>query len=408
MKRDQKMSRDQELMKKIKEIVIPEVTFRPPATIIDAMRFFKEASIKYDQSDVCKMERGIDFVVKLPMNFWEQTTSSTNADPFAASATGSNNIPVIPALSGRFISLFDALKLVCDVTGMKFTIRDGIVWIVPCCCSDESLFTRDYYTWAVSGVEPSLQGERENRQDFKNFFAELGVHWPVGSSISWLPRLGLLRVTNRYEELDVLDRVCKDSSLFPRMVEVDVQIHAFSFEDIEKLRLTGDMSVKTLMALRKNGNARPVASATVMTMSGQEAVLKAVQEVVYPTELLTEVNQAECNIALQSAPRALVPGNFTTRETGMTLQVVPEISSTDQSQIHVRLKPQWVTLEGWKSFPAERTVGWRHTTFPFKQPMFGVTSFETDVTVEAGKTVLLGSSSTPDGKWVHVGFLTVK
>jgi hypothetical protein len=24
------------------------------------------------------------------------------------------------------------------------------------------------------------------------------------------------------------------------------------------------------------------------------------------------------------------------------------------------------------------------------------------------KTVLLGSSSTPDGKWVHVGFLTVK
>jgi hypothetical protein len=37
-----------------------------------------------------------------------------------------------------------------------------------------------------------------------------------------------------------------------------------------------------------------------------------------------------------------------------------------------------------------------------------MTSYETQTVVEAGKTILLGCSSTPDGKWVHVGFLTAK
>ena len=127
--------------------------------------------------------------------------------------------------------------------------------------------------------------------------------------------------------------------------------------------------------------------------------MKAVQEVICPTELLTDSSQEGS---------ALMPSSFAMREAGMILQVVPELATLDASLIHVTLKPQWITLVGWKSYPAKRAAGWTHNTLTFKQPVFGVTSFETETVVEAGKTVLLGSSSTPDGKWVHVGFLTVK
>ncbi|MCL1921928.1 MAG: von Willebrand factor type A domain-containing protein [Kiritimatiellaeota bacterium] len=39
--------------------------------------------------------------------------------------------PLVPAMSARFISLYDALKLVCDMTGTKPLIEDGRVAVVP-------------------------------------------------------------------------------------------------------------------------------------------------------------------------------------------------------------------------------------------------------------------------------------
>jgi hypothetical protein len=52
--------------------------------------------------------------------------------------------PVIPALSARFINLYDALKLVCDVTDMRFRIRDGIVRIMPYVDPSTEFITRVY------------------------------------------------------------------------------------------------------------------------------------------------------------------------------------------------------------------------------------------------------------------------
>jgi type II secretory pathway component GspD/PulD (secretin) len=96
------------------------------------------------------------------------------------------------------------------------------------------------------------------------------------------------------------------------------------------------------------------------------------------------------------------------REVGMILQVVPEIAAAEHSQINVMLNPRWVTLDRWETYPADLAAGWAHKTLSFRQPVFGMTSFQTQACVKDGGTVLLGSCSTPDGKWVHVGFLTVK
>jgi Flp pilus assembly secretin CpaC len=400
--------KDTEVEKKMREIVIPEVVLRPPATIIDALQFFKDASIKYDQPGVCEMGRGINFVLKLPMNALPQTGSSTNVDPFASSSA-LNGVPVIPAMSARFINLYDAVKLVCDVTSMKLKFRDGIVWIVPLRCGDGELITRIY---SVSSSPPCAVCERtradaglcsgdNHRQDWRPFFEQLGVNWPLGSSLSVkeVASVSLSRVTNTDVNLCVFENALEYLGVYPRMVEVDVQIHAFTTEDIEKLRLSSDMSLESLMALRKKGKSKQVASATALVKSGGAALVKAVREVRYPTELSNTSGQGG---------GVLMPSAFVFREVGMTLQVFPEITATDQPQLRLKVKPQWVTLEGWKSYPANLGAGWAHKTLAFKQPVFGMTSFETETIVQNGGTVLLGSSSTPDGKWVHVGFLTAK
>ena len=370
---------------KMRDIVIPEMTFRPPATIIDAVRLFKEASVEYDKTGVPEAQRGLSFVLKLPAN---------------------EGAPVIPAVSARSIDLYDALKLVCDVTGMKFRIKDGVIWIVPVVDSEDGLITRVYPVLStlrerMSNADSSRMGD-DNRQDWKVFFASMGVNWPEGSSVSYVASISVLRVTNTPENLDVLEQVLDDLTVHPCMVEVEMQILAFRTEDIEQLRLSGDVSVDSLTVLRQKGKAKPVASATVLTRSGQEAVMRSVQEVLYPTEL-----DMRSGSTSGDGVGALRPCLFEMREVGMCLQVVPEIAAADQSQINLLLNPRWVTLDRWEKVPADLAAGWPQTTRSFRQPVFGVTSFQTQVTVKDGGTVLLGSCSTLDGKWVHVGFLTV-
>ena len=391
------------LEQKLRDIVIPEITFRPPATIIDAVEHFAKASRDYDNPDIPEARRGLSFALKLPESAVSSPSATDSADPFAPSAVPAttNAVPIISALSARFINLYDALKLVCDVTGMKFRIRDGIIWIVPLGDPEDELITRIYPV--LTSLSERMGGVDNNLgQDWKAFFAQMGVNWPAGSSIKYLRCLNRLHVTNTPENLAVFEQVLVDLVISPLMVETEVQIHAFRPEDIETLRLSGDVSVASLTALRQKGRSRPVASASVLTRSGREAVMKSVREVLYPTDW------TGAGSASGEGAKALWPADFEMRETGMILQVVPEISTTDYSQISLLLNPQWITLDGWEAYPAALAGRWRASKVPLRQPLFEVTCFQTQVTVKNGETVLLGGSATPDGEWVHFGFLTAK
>jgi len=186
----------------------------------------------------------------------------------------------------------------------------------------------------------------------------------------------------------------------PKQVEIDFQIVAFRTKDIERLQLAGGMTKEALFELRKAGKGKLLGTSSVVTQNGSEAMMKTVQEVIYPTDPKTMGVQA-------SQSGALVPGDFATREVGMILQVIPEVVP-DGKLINVTLYPAWVTLDRWESYPATLASEGKHKTMPFRLPVFGVTSFSTKVQVENGGTILLGSSLTPDGEYVNVGFLTAR
>jgi general secretion pathway protein D len=258
---------EQIISKKLREIVIPEVTFRPPATIIDAVDFFKQASRDYDNPEIPIEQRGVNLVLKLASTTAAPAAAGAaaapaaeNADPFASAtpSASAGGVPVIQALSARFINLYDALKLVCDVTGMKFRIRGNIVMIVPTNDPDAELMTRSYnvlsslterlgaatseMAGAGGGAKAAgdaggfmAQSSMGEKQDWKDFFMKMGVNWPEGSSISYMATIGKLRVTNTAEQLAVFEQVLEDLNVTPRLIEIEARFVEVSQKDLNSL-----------------------------------------------------------------------------------------------------------------------------------------------------------------------------
>ena len=127
--------------KRLRRIVIPDFEIGPPKTLIDAIDFFKQASVDYDDPKIPLEQRGVSFVLKLKDDGTGGHMASEGEDPFAVRAI--NEAPVIPKLSARFISLYDVIALVCDTTGYTFSMRGGFVSITP----------------KEDGVEPMRQNE---------------------------------------------------------------------------------------------------------------------------------------------------------------------------------------------------------------------------------------------------------
>ncbi|MDD2598054.1 MAG: CopG family antitoxin [Kiritimatiellae bacterium] len=116
---------------RLKRVIIPEFTIGPPATIIDAVDFFKQASRDYDDPTIPVERRGVSLILK--MNAHEKGEGELPDDPFAepSDAGHTPEIPVLPRISARFISLYDALTLVCDAAGYQFRLSRGLIMITP-------------------------------------------------------------------------------------------------------------------------------------------------------------------------------------------------------------------------------------------------------------------------------------
>jgi len=93
---------------RMKAMRLPEVSFKPPQTIADAVEFFRVASKDFDLPEVPVEKRGFNFMLRVD---------------------GSDEVPEIPLVKVKDISFYDALKLVCESVGYMFVVRDSIVII---------------------------------------------------------------------------------------------------------------------------------------------------------------------------------------------------------------------------------------------------------------------------------------
>ena len=259
------LSQEQSIEKRMKGMKLPSVSFRPPATLVDAVEYFRQASKDFDLPEVPAEDRGINIVLRLNSALTGGAgTNKDEGDAFSSSASSddeansaSGPVPQIPAITASNISLWQALDQVCQVTGYKFQISGPFVVVMPKDATIDDFITRSYnvldlFVDRVSNaatdiresrgsrfggggntLEPSEGGSQE--RDWKQFFAEMGVAWPPNSSISYIKTIGKLRVTNTADNLAVFEQALNDLNVTPTLVEIETRFVEVSQEDLNSL-----------------------------------------------------------------------------------------------------------------------------------------------------------------------------
>lgn len=90
------------LVGRMKKIVIPSFSFKPPATVADVIGFFHDQSVEHDDPTLPEGKRGIRFVLK-------------------GEDSGKLAKTPVPKLAAKKLSLYNALDLVCNVTGLTYS-----------------------------------------------------------------------------------------------------------------------------------------------------------------------------------------------------------------------------------------------------------------------------------------------
>jgi len=258
---------EQTIVQRMKDMRLPAISFKPPATIIDAVEYFRGASKDFDRPDIPIEKRGFNFVLKTPEAVHMQA-NNPNEDSDDFSDTGANDaggagplgVPVIPMITASDISFFDALKLVCDSVDYKFSVQGPIVMVMHKSMSTDELVLRKYSVLATitekmsnaredittmqsggfgggaSKRQSSDEGEENQERDWKEFFHLLGgVEWPEGSTISYVKTVGKLFVNNTQENLAKLEAVLAEIAAPVTLIEIETRFVEVCQDDLNSL-----------------------------------------------------------------------------------------------------------------------------------------------------------------------------
>ena len=258
---DPERTQEQDIERRMREMRLPTISFKPPATIMDAIEFFRQASVDYDRPDIPIEKRGFNFILKTPQSLKAQT-ETVASDDFSNNAAEetteapSNGLDPIPTITASDISFYEALSLVCDSVNYKFIVRGTVVMVMHKDMSTAELLSRKYnvpeaFVERVNTASEEIktmggfgnnnqqkQNEDEEEgegRDWKAFFHEMGVKWPEGSSIKHIKALGKLYVRNTRENLAEFEKVLDELGGQPQLIEIETRFVEVAQEDLNSL-----------------------------------------------------------------------------------------------------------------------------------------------------------------------------
>ena len=261
---DPERTQEQEILKRMKEMRLPNISFKPPATIVDAVEEFRRLSRDYDRPDIPAEKRGFNFVLRTPPGAIKIQPEEETSDDFSASAssgeaTPSNGLDPIQTIMASDITFYEAMKLVCDSVRYKFIVSGQVVMVMPQDMSTAELIARKYnvpeaFVERVDSASEELKSmgggfgsssrrssssssseEEGEGQNWKAFFEEMGVSWPEGSSIKHIKSLGKLYVRNTRENLAEFEKVLDELGGQPQLIEIETRFVEVSQEDLNSL-----------------------------------------------------------------------------------------------------------------------------------------------------------------------------
>jgi general secretion pathway protein D len=245
----QEERRGTELMiARLNQIIVPRIDFRD-ATVRQAVSFLQQQSRTLGAG--AGDESGINIVLKLPA---ATAPAPAAADEFGETAA----LTAAPAdtritLNLTNVPLYEALRYVATLAGLKVKVEPFAVSIVPLSEPTDTLEQREFkvppgFITGTGGSdgEPAVfagRGEDDQggprlaaRQGAKEFLESQGVEFPPGASANFIPGSSRLVVRNTAPNLDLIESLV-DAAMGeqPTQVEIEAKFVEVSQDNLKEL-----------------------------------------------------------------------------------------------------------------------------------------------------------------------------
>ena len=239
------------IMQKMSEIKFPEINFRE-ASLADVVTFLSDQSRKLDEPK----HEGVNIVLGPGVSGGVETAPAPAAGADAAAAAAAT--PAAGGTGGRSITLqlhnipmFDALKLIVPLAGLKYRVDSYAVILLPTDAPDEEMTTESYgvspdaFTkYAVTAGADTGGGGAEKMTggtvtqvsiDLKALFKDAGVEFPPGSSITFNQKTSKIIIRNTPKNIEAFLKVLPSFDAVPTQVEIEARFIDINQTDLDEL-----------------------------------------------------------------------------------------------------------------------------------------------------------------------------
>ena len=232
----QEERRGTELMvARLNRIIIPRVDLRD-ATVRQAINFLQQRSRELDTTESNADSRGVNIVLKLPSGAAATpVVNEIGGEPVAAAPSPDNRI----TLNLSNVPLYEALRYVATLAGLKVKVEPFAVSIVPLSEPTDTLEQREFKVppgfisgTGTEGTEQVAQAGRATEDGSaiklgarilaKDFLESQGVEFPPGASANFIPGRSRLVVRNTAANLDLIESLV-DAAMGEQPTQVEIQ-----------------------------------------------------------------------------------------------------------------------------------------------------------------------------------------
>jgi len=255
------VSHTEAMTAKLNRIIIPNLNL-DDTTIRDAVNYLRQLSVKYDTMETNPEKRGVNIFLKLAQA------------PAGGAGTGSDILPPLPAtpdqpaaaavpgatpaaaaataapvatedtritLDLNNIPLYEALRYVANLAGLKIKIDPVAVSLVPLTDVSNELITKEYKvppTFIPKKAITPAAGQNTgfgaavatdantprigSSQSAQEYLSSLGVQFPEGASAQYIPAGSKLVVRNTQDNIDFIDELV-DATIGAAPTQVEIQ-----------------------------------------------------------------------------------------------------------------------------------------------------------------------------------------
>ncbi len=143
--------------------------------------------------------------------------------------------------------LGEIVKSICNTLHYNYKIEEHAVIVAAQGVPFDDLVTRFYPIPAgVLDVVNSREGGAEGEKDWVGYFKKLGVDFPVGAKVQYVPNVSRLVVTNSADNQILVDNILRQLSVQAAMVSIESKMIETRFNKLDELGFTYRYTTSTL------------------------------------------------------------------------------------------------------------------------------------------------------------------